>query len=221
MATYGILGGGSCPKNIVEDGLRELGVEGNTFYIIGTKKPSSNEERAFDFLLENEADFHVLCRNTSTCPKVLQDASASVGVSEVPELDIVKKLSEVNGVLLILWDEDDSEKMDHLVTSAVDQGITVKELSNGLIPIMVQDAPATFSKEEFDSMPTAIQKRNETSNPITAESEVTITTPDERPQMQAPDGDCMVTVVMPNGTVISTPATIEEVRVLLGLSGGS
>jgi hypothetical protein len=36
----------------------------------------------------------------------------------------------------------------------------------------------------------------------------------------APDGDCMVTVVMPNGTVISTPATIEEVRVLLGLSGG-
>ena len=221
MATYGILGGGSCPKNIIEDGLRELGVEGNTFYIIGTKKPSSNEERAFDFLLENEADFHVLCRNTSTCPKVLQDASASVGVSEVPELDIVKKLSEVNGVLLILWDEDDSEKMDHLVTSAVDQGITVKELSNGLIPIMVQDAPATFSKEEFDSMPTAIQKRNETSNPITAESEVTITTPDERPQMQAPDGDCMVTVVMPNGTVISTPATIEEVRVLLGLSGGS
>jgi hypothetical protein len=42
----------------------------------------------------------------------------------------------------------------------------------------------------------------------------------ERPQMVAPDGDCMVTVVMPNGTVISTPATIEEVRVLLGLSGG-
>lgn len=221
MATYGILGGGSCPKNIIEDGLRELGVEGNTFYIIGTKKPSSNEERAFDFLLENEADFHVLCRNTSTCPKVLQDASVSVDVSEVPELDIVKKLSEVNGVLLILWDEDDSEKMDHLVTSAVDQGITVKELSNGLIPIMVQDLPATFSKEEFESMPTAIQKRNETSNPITAESEVSITTPDERPQMVAPDGDCMITVVMPNGTVISTPATIEEVRVLLGLSGGS
>jgi hypothetical protein len=43
----------------------------------------------------------------------------------------------------------------------------------------------------------------------------------ERPQMVAPDGDCMVTVVMPNGTVISTPATMEEVRVLLGLSGGS
>lgn len=40
-------------------------------------------------------------------------------------------------------------------------------------------------------------------------------------QLKAPDGDCMVTVVMPNGTIISTPATMEEVRVLLGLSGGS
>ena len=224
MAVYGILGGGSCPKNIIEDGLRELGVEGNTFYIIGTKKPSSNEERAFDFLLETEADFRIICKNPDNCPKVLVDACDNLATSETPETAIIKVLSQTEGALLMLWDEGDSEKMDHLVTVAADQGVIVKELSNGLIPIMVQDAPTTFSKEEFESMPTAIQKRNETSNPVVVATDVKITVPEQpegRPQLVAPDGDCMVTVVMPNGTVISTPATIEEVRVLLGLSGGS
>jgi hypothetical protein len=224
MATYGILGGGSCPKNIIEDGLKELGVEGNTFYIIGTKKPSSSEERAFDFLLENEAEFRLVCQSPDTCPKILLDASEDMVKSETPEITIIKTLSQIDGVLLVLWDEDGNEKMDNLVTVAADLGVAVKELSNGLIPIMVQDNPVSFSKEEFESMPTAIQKRNETSNPTVVASEVKITVPEyveERTQLVAPDGDCMVTVVMPNGTVISTPATMEEVRVLLGLSGGS
>jgi hypothetical protein len=58
--------------------------------------------------------------------------------------------------------------------------------------------------------------------PMTAEVKVDVQVPQtERTQLVAPEGDCMVTVVMPNGTVISTPATMEEVRVLLGLSGGS
>ena len=35
--------------------------------------------------------------------------------------------------------------------------------------------------------------------------------------LEAPEGSCMVTVVMPNGTVISTPATMAEVRLILGL----
>jgi hypothetical protein len=39
---------------------------------------------------------------------------------------------------------------------------------------MVQDSPVSFSKEEFESMPTAIQKRNETSNPTVDASEVKV-----------------------------------------------
>ena len=55
----------------------------------------------------------------------------------------------------------------------------------------------------------------------TANVHVEYTYPQERKMLTADEGDCMITVVMPNGTVISTPATVEEVRVLLGLSGGS
>jgi hypothetical protein len=48
---------------------------------------------------------------------------------------------------------------------------------------------------------------------------VVTTTPvvHDRQTLEAPEGDCMVTVVMPNGTVISTPATMGEVRLILGL----
>jgi hypothetical protein len=110
--------------------------------------------------------------------------------------------------------------MNNIIYHAFDNKIVTKELSNGLIPIDVKDETPTFTEEEFESMPPAVQKRNTTSNPTSTITNLTVTTP-ERPQITAPEGDCMITVVMPNGTVISTPATVEEVRVLLGLSGGS
>ena len=227
MTTYGIVGGGTCPKNIIEDGLQELGIEGNAFYFVGTKRPSPSLERVYDFLLDAEATILVACETEETCPKILKDATAHVYVTNKPERHIIKEVSGDGGVILLLWDDANEEEMTRLVTEAYDSGAPIKELSNGLTPVSLAepDAP-TFTKDEFESMPEAIQKRNETSNPTKAEvSPVKVTTPDTeyetRPTLTAPDGDCMVTVVMPNGTVISTPATIEEVRVLLGLSGGS
>lgn len=224
MATYGILGGGSCPKNIIEDGLRDLGIDGNNFIILGHKKPSSNEERVYDFLIENEASFEVVYGHGNTAPRILIDNASAIHQTDNTTKLILEQTMQKDGVLLILWDADDTEGMNNIIYQAFDNNILIKELSNGLVPIDVKDETPSFSKEEFESMPTAIQKRNETSNPTVVASEVKVTVPEyveERTQLVAPDGDCMVTVVMPNGTVISTPATMEEVRVLLGLSGGS
>ena len=219
MATYGIVGGGTCPQNIIEDGLKEIGTEGNTFVIVGTKRPSTSEERVYDYLLENEASFQVVCLEESHCPKVLRDSAELVSIKLLPSEEVIKVLSKVDGVLLVMWDEENEDKMTNLVTKAFDAGVLIKELSNGLTPIALQDSKPTFSEQEFESMPSAIQKRNEVPV-ITAQVEDDVQVP-ERLQIVAPDGDCMITVVMPNGTVISTPATMEEVRVLLGLSGGS
>jgi hypothetical protein len=137
----------------------------------------------------------------------------------VPSEEVIRTLAKVNGILLVMWDEENEDKMTALVTKAFDADITIKELSNGLTPIALQDTKPTFSEQEFESMPSAIQKRNET--PAVVEQVEEVVEVPERLQLVAPDGDCMITVVMPNGTVISTPATMEEVRVLLGLSGGS
>ena len=86
----------------------------------------------------------------------------------------------------------------------------------------IENASA-YDKDELISLITGEPMQVTTSaTPMTAKVKIeTHTQPSERPQMVAPDGECMITVVMPNGTVISTPATIEEVRTILGLSGGS
>lgn len=219
MATYGILGGGTCPKNIIEDGLRDLGIDGNDFIIVGHKKPSPNEERVYDFLIENEASFEVVYDQDGTPPRILADNAQHVHKTDNTTKRVLELTMQKDGVLLVLWDDDNTEKMNSIIYHAFDNKIVTKELSNGLIPINVKDETPTFTEEEFESMPPAVQKRNTTSNPTSTVTNMTVTTP-ERTQIVAPDGDCMITVVMPNGTVISTPATVEEVRVLLGLSGG-
>lgn len=221
MTVYGILGGGTCPKNIIEDGLRDLDVERNSFIVIGHKNPSPNEERVYDYLIENEAIYELVTTKGNPAPRILVDsADAMYEDMDDAHIKIIEMLADRDGVLLLLWDEKNEEMMNDITYHAYDNKVVTKELSNGLAPIAVQETTTTFTEQEFESMPPAVQKRNTTSNPTSTVTDLTITVP-ERPQMVAPDGDCMVTVVMPNGTVISTPATIEEVRVLLGLSGGS
>lgn len=214
---YGIIGGGSCPKNIIEDGLRDIGTENAVFVVHGHKKPSSSEERVFDFLIENEADFYVVETEQAPAPKVLTDSAMGVYPSDYTDRTILEVIREKEGTLLVLWDEDSEERMNNIVLMAEDIGVVnIKELSNGLAPINVQateDTEKNFSSKEIESMPPGVKKRND----IPVEPSIV----EERPTLSAPDGDCMVTVVMPNGTVISTPATMAEVRTLLGLSGGS
>lgn len=216
MAVYGIIGGGTCPKNIIEDGLRELGIEGNTFVVVGTRKPSPNEERVYDFLIENEATYEVATFPDAVSPRILVENAA--GTVELGQLlpDFLDMLVDNDGVLLLLWDESNEQLMSDIATTAYDNKLIVKELSNGLTPIAVQDAPTPFSKEEIASMPLAVQKRNTTSAGD-AEVHVQYALSQERSSYQAPEGDCVVNVVFPNGTVVTTSATTEEVRNLLGL----
>ena len=220
MSVYGILGGGNCPKNIIEDGLREIGIEGNTFIVYGHKKPSPNEERVYDFLIENEANYEVITFGEQPAPRILTDGASQLSIVSELTATFIEKLADRDGMLLALWDDTNDEWMSQIANLAYDNKVITKELSNGLAPISIQEASSNFTATEFESMPEAIQKRNTTSNPTSTITDLKVTVP-ARPQMVAPEGDCMVTVVMPNGTVISTPATVEEVRVLLGLSGGS
>ena len=269
MAHYGIIGSGKCGENIIEDGLSEIGVENNVFLIYPRKGATSSEDRVYDYMLENEAEYIAYYKNNA--PQVLLDNASKVFdvTGEDAWVEILNTLKSKKGTLLMLWDTQNDDACTEIVFKAHDMGIPVKELSNGLVPINVE-APETpeeepvdvveiepFSEDELRSMSigvlrkaatargvegvgayskdelverlidrkTHIEKIEEpevptiTSNATNVSVNYTLTTPaQERPQMVAPEGDCMVTVVMPNGTVISTPATVEEVRAILGLS---
>lgn len=141
MTYYGIWGAGNCPKNIIEDGLRDLGIENNQFVSVGRRGMSPDEERVFDFLIENEAFLQVI--HTGDCPKALLDNSTSdIQVPDVRSA-MLKLLRSNIGVLLVLWDPAD-DGLEEMCFQALDMGIEVRELSNGLAPITIVDETPTI-----------------------------------------------------------------------------
>jgi hypothetical protein len=207
MTHYGIIGSGNCPQNIIEDGLRDLGIEGNTYYALGRKNMSPNEERVFDYLIENEATYAVV--HDSPVPKgVTTNAFASLE-SDNALVHMLTILKKEDGMLLVLWDEEEPLRMEQVCFAASDYGVAARELTNGLAPITVANADVK-SKE--------IPVSSHTSN-TTTEVSVSYNVPNssERSAMTTSDDECVVNVVMPNGTIITTQATIEEVRSILGL----
>lgn len=217
MKHYGILGSGTCGENIIEDGLRDLGSENVTYHIIPRFKASSNEKRIYDFLLENEVDYNAWYEGKA--PDILVESAVSASSVNNAEASVLAYLRDNDGTLLLMWDGANEEHMYSICTKADADGIPIFELTNGLSPISFSDNKPV---EENYELPVDLGTYKVEVTPVTkpdikkniVESTVARTT------LEAPEGDCMVTVVMPNGTVISTPATVEEVRVLLGLSGG-
>jgi hypothetical protein len=208
MKHYGILGGGACGENILEDGLRDVGTENVTYHIVGRFNASADEKRIYTFVLENEIDYVVWFEGK--CPDILiENCVDSRNVSNATA-GILNFLRDNDGDLLVMWDAQDEEKMYSLCTQADADSIKILELTNGLSPISFQSEGEAPPREEVIELPKDLGTFT-----------VKVDDKPHREIMEVPDGDCMVVVVMSNGSVISTPATAEEVRVLLGMTGYS
>lgn len=268
MAVYGILGSGSCAKNVIEDGLKDIGIENNVFLVVLRKGASDNEDRVYEFLMENEADFHAF--TNSKAPQIIKDSASRIHEFDDNETmfpHLLKELKDKKGTLLLMWNNETADALTNICFDAYDLGIPVLELSNGLVPINVVAEPTEgeepdeeevveiepFTEAEMRSMSIGVLRKAATAHgiegvgayskeellmllvdtkahqekleedvevkiPVPTTQVVTTTpVPHDRKTLEAPEGDCMVTVVMPNGTVISTPATMGEVRLILGL----
>lgn len=176
MAHYGIIGSGTCGDNIIEDGLSEIGVENNIFLIYPRKGATPSEDRVYDYVLENEAEYFAYVK--SAAPKVLVDNASKVFdvTGEDAWLEIIRTLKSKDGTLLVLWDADNEENITNLVFKAMDMGIKVLELSNGLAPFYVE-APEPqestdvveiepFSDDELRSMSVGVLRKAATARGI-------------------------------------------------------
>lgn len=267
LTTYGVLGTGSTSKNVIEDSLNELG-EDNEFLLFGERKLSASESRVLDWLCDHEVTYTVV-HNTNTSESMMEFASHTIPCKSLTIEFFLKELKKRKGVLLLLWDNDRVEEMEQIVFTAADLEIEIKDLTNGLTPIVIEDEEPEhkkptpvpteevevepFSRKDLEGMPISVLRKNAKSTGIDTESltksqlvdallkepvseelpppvattlgntPVTYNTDVKTPRetLTAPDGDCMVTVVLPNGTVVTTPATMAEVRVFLGLGGGA
>jgi hypothetical protein len=252
LTTYGILGTGSTKKNVIEDALNELG-EDNEFFVYGVHKLSASEGRVHDWLTDHEVPYTVV-HNTETSTALMENALHFVSNKSLNVEFFLKELKKRKGVLLLLWDEENNEEMENIVFTATDLGIEIKDLTNGLVPIVVETNVTEvkekvqkeeveiepFTKKELQDMPISVLKKSAKNQNIDAsymskeqiinhllgdipevpEVKSVSTTPyPVRESIQTSDEkECMITVVMPNGTVVSTPATMAEVRLILGLS---
>ena len=151
MTHYGIVGGGKHPQNIIEDGLKDIYYDDadHTLYMYCRKGATDSEKRVYNHILDSNIPFIAVTQEGSA-PKVLVETADYIvegGVSA--EHTIIKELAANSGVLLILWDDENEEHMNRMITKATDLGVEVRELSNGLTPFVIEEgaeAPATITE---------------------------------------------------------------------------
>ena len=172
LKTYGIIGSGTAADNVIEDALTEIG-EDNKFIVVCPSKPSKGLSRAIEWLIDREVSYLITC--TEDAPTNFVDNAFGCEYFKKEENAIQKFLDMVrqaNGSLLLLWDDTKNEEMEKLCFDAADAGITIRDLSNGLVPIRVEGEPQPtveekhtptaeievepLSKEELQSLPIAM-----------------------------------------------------------------
>lgn len=141
MTHYGIVGGGKHPQNIIEDGLKDIYYDeaDHTLYVHCRKGATDSEKRVYTHILDNNIPFIAVSQGNSA-PKVLvETADYIVEGGASAEHTIIKELAANSGILLILWDDENVDHMNRMITKATDLGVEVRELSNGLTPFVIED----------------------------------------------------------------------------------
>lgn len=263
LKTYGILGTGDVTKGLIEDSLRELSKNG-AFIVTATARLSASEKRTLTWLRDSETPYTLIHDGEASDDYV--DHADVVYVFDQSDIttNMIKMLRKNKGTLLLLWDENRNAEMESICIQAADAGISILDLSNGLVPISVeteekpepiQEAPVSevevepFSREEMLSMSIGVLRKSAKAqgveiNPymtktqivdaiLNTPTEITETVEEEeilppidlgtfkivstRSTVSTNESEtCMLTVVFPNGIVMSRPATAYEAKQLFG-----
>lgn len=145
---YGIVGSGKAVSRIVKDGLADIlsADKDPLFFIHARRNPQGAVIDVYDFLADNECNFFAYHRVDDNPPKGLVNLAQGSAVTEDPLKEIITKLKSLNGTLLLLWDEETPESSENIALMASEAGVSIKDLSNGLTPIVVEESPTVVEK---------------------------------------------------------------------------
>jgi hypothetical protein len=169
---YGVLGSGDVNPKIVMDGLLDVNGDNATFLIHARRKPQGAVTTVYDFLADNEAKFIAYHRIDDNAPKALLSLAQGVQVNDDPAKAIITSLKRSGGTLLLLWDEETPENSERLAIMAADAGVPMKDLSDGLAPIVVDGSTEPKVEEVEEDLPIAPK-------PVKEEKNLTAFTRDE------------------------------------------
>lgn len=137
MSNFVIVGSGDCPPDAVKESLIDALSDGDTVSIAWPKKMNDGIEAILGYLLDNSIDttllysegqnVHPSFRASDTCDVVkVKDTTAA----------LIKAIDEE---VLIMWDDNEFDLVEQVFDSV--DGVRVRELSNGLSPVVVEYQP--------------------------------------------------------------------------------
>ena len=173
---YAIIGTGAASEASIKESLTDILSPDDTILIgwFGRPMPESIET-VYGYLLDNEVQFSLYHRPEQEVTRHFRDADNCVVTQSRHPVDaMLKEADEV----LFLWDDDENDATPSLIQYVMDhinEGVQVKELSNGLAPIIIdyempEPEPATseddeeeddtrFTRDELEVMTAAAVKR--------------------------------------------------------------
>lgn len=177
---YGVVGSGSASRKVIEASLNDIGLEPQ-FIIPWYGKVTDGLEAVYDWLIDNDASFSIVAKDgVKSVPKVLASKASSVTIVDDVDTHILTTLKnrEVEGMALVLWDQEKETYSVGVASRAIDLRLPTLELTNGLVPIVLdedQDAEekettvtedempdigdASYERETLEMMPAALVKR--------------------------------------------------------------
>lgn len=177
---YGVIGSGSASRKVIEASLNDIGLE-PMFIVPWYGKVTGGLEVVYDWVIDNNAAFSIVARDgAKPVPKALATQATSVVSVDDVDSHIITTLKnrEVEGLALILWDQEKEGYSVKIASQAIDLRLPTLELTNGLVPIVLDedvetpqeqeeeksdDLPdigdANYARETLEMMPTALVKR--------------------------------------------------------------
>lgn len=146
--TYGVFGKGFSTAKVITEALKDIGT--NVHYVLPWYgPPTAGLETVYDWMLENEVEFSIV---GTKIPKALTRLAESIIECAAEEVDdtIQETLVKRSGIATILWEEDEAFNMVALAGGLIDAKLPVLELTNGLIPIILDEPEEVAPEPEVE-----------------------------------------------------------------------
>lgn len=167
MNHFVVLGEGNSSANVIEDGLADLAKD-STFHVFTYKTSDEGPCRVYDWLLDNKAKY--IAYHNNTAPKILMDSAVKAIEEPSPVETMVEFAKSAKATILYLWNEQDEKRSEEAVTTLVDMGLRVLDLTQGLTPFMIVeedkekndtvDTLAPLTRIDYQAMPLAVLKQH-------------------------------------------------------------
>jgi len=227
MNQYVITGTGDSSLSVIEDSLSDLPTP-RTFHIVAEKTNAEGICRVYDWLLDNGEKF--VAYHNGNAPSILCDNAVTSVADNDPHSTILNVAKAGKMEVLYLWNNADNDGSTNLVTSLIDRGLTVIDLTQGLTPFRLVenlkndtvDSLPPVTRKEYEDMPIAMLRQQAKAQGATdkefvsKETIIQFLTEASKEENVSEDDAVVVVVVFKDQTTKTFKSTIENINLFFG-----